>query len=145
MIIHNKNESLSFEIDDYQYPEHKSREKGYDYDANWLMVSISYSNDKTSEKYRDACLLTYEFEDFIEGFSNVLAGKENLYISNFMEPYLKFAVAIADERILLGIEFVYEANKTAWKSRKASKVIPKERAKEILEELRSMLARFPQR
>lgn len=145
MIIHNKNESLSFDIDDYQYPEHKSREKGYDYDANWLMVAISYSNDKTSEKYQDACLLTYEFEDFIEGFSNVLAGKETLYISDFMEPYLKFAIVSADEKILLGMEFVYEANKTAWKSWKISEVMTKERAIEIVEELRLLFARFPQR
>ena len=145
MTIHNKNERLSFDIDAYQYPEHKSQEKGYDYDANWLVVAVSYSNDKTSEEYHDACLLTYEFEDFIEGFSNVLAGKETLYISDFMEPYLKFAVAIADERILLGMEFVYEVNETTWKSRKISEVISMDRAKEIVEELRLMLSRFPQR
>lgn len=28
MIIRSKDTSLSFEIDDYQYPEHKSQEKG---------------------------------------------------------------------------------------------------------------------
>lgn len=44
MIIRSKDTSLSFEIDDYQYPEHKSQEKGYDYDANWLEVAIQYSN-----------------------------------------------------------------------------------------------------
>lgn len=40
MIMRSKDTSLSFEIDDYQYPEHKSQEKGYDYDANWLEVAI---------------------------------------------------------------------------------------------------------
>ena len=108
------------------------------------MVAVSYSNDKTSEEYRDACLLTYEFEDFIKGFSNVLAGKETRYISEFMEPNLKFSIEIADNKILLSMEFC-AANETALKSRKVSEVITKERAKEIVEELRLLFARFPQR
>ena len=145
MIIRNKNESLSFEIEDYQYPEHKSQEKGYDYDANWLMVAIKYSCEETLEEYKDACLLTYEFEDLYEGFLNVLAGKESLYISDFTEPYLKIAIATADERIVFGMGFVYEANKSVWKSRKVSEVFTKEKAEEIVEELRFMLSRFPQR
>ena len=145
MIIRSKDTSLSFEIDDYQYPEHKSQEKGYDYDANWLEVAIQYSYHNEVEKYKDACLLTYELEELIDGLSEVIAGKESLYISDFMEPYLKFAIASTDGKILLGMEFVYEANKTSWRSHKVSEVITKESAEEIAEELRSMLARFPQR
>ena len=51
MIIRSKDTSLSFEIDDYQYPEHKSQEKGYDYDANWLEVAIQYSNQNEVKEY----------------------------------------------------------------------------------------------
>ena len=75
MIIRSKDTSLSFEIDDYQYPEHKSQEKGYDYDANWLEVAIQYSNHNEVEKYKDACLLTYELEELIDGLSEVIADK----------------------------------------------------------------------
>ena len=125
--------------------QHKSQEKGYDYDANWLEVAIQYSNQNEVEGYKDACLLTYELEELIDGLSEVIAAKESLYISDFMEPYLKFAIASTDGKILLGMEFVYEANKTSWKSHKVSEVITKESAEEIAEELRSMLARFPQR
>lgn len=123
----------------------KSQEKGYDYDANWLEVAIQYSNQNEVEEYKDACLLTYELEELIDGLSEVIADKESLYISDFMEPYLKFAIASTDGKILLGMEFVYEANKTSWTSHKVSEVITKESAEEIAEELRSMLARFPQR
>ena len=97
------------------------------------------------KEYKDTCLLTYELEELIDGLSEVIADKESLYISDFMEPYLKFAIASTDGKILLGMEFVYEANKTVWKSHKMSEVITKESAEEIAEELRSMLARFPQR
>lgn len=90
-------------------------------------------------------ILGYELEDLIDGLSEVIADKESLYISDFMEPYLKFAIASTDGKILLGMEFVYEANKTSWTSHKVSEVITKESAEEIAEELRSMLARFPQR
>ena len=145
MIIRSKDTSLSFEIDDYQYPEHKSQEKGYDYDANWLEVAIQYSNQNEVKEYKDTCLLTYELEELIDGLSEVIADKESLYISDFMEPYLKFAIASTDGKILLGMELVYEANKTSWRSHKVSEVITKESAEEIAEELRSMLARFPQR
>ena len=86
MIIRSKDTSLSFEIDDYQYPEHKSQEKGYDYDANWLEVAIQYSNQNEVKEYKDTCLLTYELEELIDGLSEVIADKESLYISDFMEP-----------------------------------------------------------
>ena len=66
-------------------------------------------------------------------------------VSQAQKPYLKFAIASTDGKILLGMEFVYEANKTSWRSHKVSEVITKESAEEIAEELRSMLARFPQR
>ena len=130
MIIRSKDTSLSFEIDDYQYPEHKSQEKG----------TIT---TQTGSKLLFSILIRMKWKN--TRIPEVIADKESLYISDFMEPYLKFAIASTDGKILFGMEFVYEANKTSWNSHKVSEVITKENAEEIAEELRSMLARFPQR
>lgn len=54
MIIHNESTSISFAVDHYQYPKHKSQDKGYDYDANWLVVAFRYSDQNTTEEYKDA-------------------------------------------------------------------------------------------
>lgn len=145
MIIRNENESLSFEIDDYQYPKHKGQEKGYDYDANWLEVSVQYSNQNVSEEYKDACLLTYEFEEFVDELYKVIEGKESLYISDFMEPYLKIAIATAGDKILFGVEFVYDTTDGIWKSRKIAQVITREAARKYHDELNFMKSQFPQR
>lgn len=145
MIIYNGAASISFVVDHYQYPKHKSQEKGYDYDANWLVVAIRYSNQDTTEEYKDACLLTYELEELVDGLSKVIDGKESLYISDFMEPYLKVVFAASDNKILVGLEFVYDTTDGIWKRRKLSEPLSIEKAITIVEELKAISARFPQR
>ena len=145
MIIHSGSESLSFAVDHYQYPKHKRQEKGYDYDANWLVIAIRYCNQDTTEEYKDACLLTYELEELVEGLSKVLDGEESLYISDFMEPYLKIVFAMAENKILFGLEFVYDTTDGIWKSRKGSEVITRDQAMKHLDELNAMRSQFPQR
>ncbi len=144
MIIHNGNKKLSFVIDNYEFPDHKSREN-YDYDANWLVAAIKYADENISEEYKDSCILTWELEELIEAVSNVLSGEETLYISDFTEPYLKFVAAQAKNDILFGIEFVYDTDDGVWKKRKLSEVISKETAQQSIDELRSMAERFPKR
>ena len=57
---------IEFNVINYQYPERVATED-YDYDANWLMVEIAYSNRAEKNTYYDPCLLTYEFIDLIDG------------------------------------------------------------------------------
>ncbi len=145
MLLRNKIEELSFEVVRYEFPNHKSQEKGYDYDANWLVARITYADGTISREYEDACILTSELEELIHGFSKVVSGVESLYISDFLEPYLKFVIANADEDILLGVEFVYDTNDGIWKSHKIASFIPNETALTYIAELKAMLAQFPER
>lgn len=44
MLIKNGEQALTFSVDAYQYPviERRGNENVYDYDANWLMVKITF-------------------------------------------------------------------------------------------------------
>lgn len=145
MIIRSGSKSLTFDIYDYQYEKQKSKEKGYDYDANWLIVEITYADENGPKQYRDPCLLTYELKELIDGASEIVSGKETLYISDFMEPYLKIAIAKTEDNIVFGMEFVYDTTGGIWKCHKLSEVLSKESAQKIIEELKALFNRFPER
>ena len=145
MKIRNGSKSLSFTIEEYQYPSEKSHGDDYNYDANWLNVVIEYSDETGIKHYRDACLLTYELENCTEKIHKIISGEEMLYFSDFMEPYLKLAVSRAGDRIVFGIEFVYDTADGIWKSHKVSEVVSQARAQEMLDEMKSLSSRFPER
>ncbi len=145
MMICSGGKSLVFEVEGYQFPQAQKEPEGFDYDANWLMVKICYSDENGEEEYEDACLLTYELESIIKGFSEIISGKESLYISEFMEPYLKIVFTKAGDCFLLGMVFVYDTSGGVWKERKLSETITQEKALEIVDEMKSMGAHFPQR
>ena len=43
MILHQGNKSIEFTIAGYQYPETKGSTEKFDYDVNWLMCELKYS------------------------------------------------------------------------------------------------------
>ena len=145
MTIKENNKSISFEVTDYEYPRYKSTESGFDHDANWLMVSVTYSDDTGIRKYRDACLLTTELEGLVLELSEVVDGKESLFISDFLEPYLKIIVSRANEKIVIGMEFVYDTSEGIWRSHRLSEVITKDSAYVMIDELKKMSTQFPKR
>ena len=85
MILHQGNKSIEFTIVNYQYPEKRPSKEGFDYDANWLMCEVKYSDAETNETYKDAYLLTDELADMVEELSEIIDGSEDGYISDFME------------------------------------------------------------
>lgn len=145
MIIKEKDQSISFEVTGYEYPRHKAADTGFDHDANWLMVSVTYADNTETRKYKDPCLLTTELECLISELSDIVDGKESLYISDFLEPYLKITAARANEKIVIGMEFVYDTSGDIWRSHRLSEVFTKESAYVIIDELKKMSVRFPER
>lgn len=142
MILHQENKSIEFTIVDYQYPERKSSEEGFDYDANWLICEVRYSDADRNEIYKDACILTDELADMAEKFSKMLDGAEDRYISDFMEPYLKIAAARANEKIVMTFQFVYDTTGGLWLDRKITTLLSKEEATEVVHELREVMRKY---
>lgn len=142
MILHQGNKSIEFTIVNYQYPEKRPSKEGFDYDANWLMCEVKYSDAETNETYKDACLLTDELADMVEELSEILDGSEDGYISDFMEPYLKVAASRADEKIVIIFQFVYYTTDGIWRDRKITTLFSKEEATEIVQVLRELMRKY---
>ncbi len=142
MVLHQGNKSIEFTIVNYQYPEKKPSNEGLDYDANWLMCEVKYSDAEANETYKDACLLTDELADMAEELSKILGGFEYGYISDFVEPYLKVAAARAGEKIVIIFQFVYDTTDGIWKDRKITALLSKEEAVEIVQALRKLMRKY---
>ena len=100
MRIIENNKELSFNICGYQFKQMKSTITEYNYDANWLNCEIEYFENGSRYVYTDSCLLTNELEELIFALSKIIKGEESSYISAFMEPYLKIAIAKVENKML---------------------------------------------
>ena len=145
VLIVSNNKIIDFNITGYQFPNHRPSSDDFDYDANWLICEITYLEDSLREVYEDACLLTCELDEIIEGLSKVVDGEEGGYISEFLEPYLRISITNINDNIIITIHFVYEVSDKAWKKRKVSCAINKEDAAKILCELQDFKKMYPER
>ena len=89
--------------------------------------------------------MTVELESLIADLSEIISGKESLFISDFLEPYLKIVAVRAGEQIVIGVEFVYDTSDGIWKSHKLSEMMRHEDALLLIDELKNMNERYPQR
>lgn len=145
MIMHQGNKIIEFTIDGYQFPAEKTCNEGFDYDANWLMCEVKYSDAEVNETYMDPCLLTDEMAYFVEELSKILEGAEEGFISDFMEPYLKIAATRIDENIVIIFQFVYDTTDGIWKKRKITAVLSQEETAEMVQDLKDLVNKYPKR
>ena len=131
-------------IDSYQYSQEKSKPGDFNYDANWLDVAVTFSDNGDVTRYVDPCLLTTELAEIPEELERVMSGEEDSYISDFLEPYLSIVFARDGERIVVIVHFVYDTT-GRWKSRKITKFMSAEEADDFLRRFKAMCAEFPQR
>lgn len=147
MLIKNGEQVLTFSVDAYEYPviERKGNENEYDYGANWLMVRITFFDGAKMQEKTDPCLLTEELQDLLNGVWSVLSGNKSIYISEFMEPYLKFSVARTEAGITIGCVFWQFLSEDEWEEWGVSQTVTVEEASGIARELKAMSEKFPQR
>ncbi len=145
MVLHQGNKSIEFSIDSYEFQEFELTKEEFEYDANWLMCEVKYSDGEISETYTDPCLLTDELADMTEMLSKILDGTEDGYISDFMEPYLKVSAARADDKIAVVFQFAYYSTKKTWKKRKITTLLSQEEAAEMVQSLKELVEKYPVR
>lgn len=145
MILHQENKSIEFTIESYQFPEEKSSKEEFNYDANWLVCVVHYSDAEINETYRDACLLTDELADMAEMLLKIHDGSEDGYISEFMEPYLQVAAARVDEKILIIFKFDHKTSNGVWKHRQIVTLLSQDDTAEIVQALKDLVNRYPKR
>lgn len=146
MKIRSEKEEIDFSVVDYQFPEaEKSKPNDFDYDANWLKIRVTHTKDGKTEPFEDSCVLTYELEELADAVADLLSGKKNSYISEFMEPYLRFAIAEAEGRYMVQIQFVSYADKDRWDTVGAAQLFSAEMLADAERELRGYLRAYPKR
>ncbi len=135
---------IEFNVINYEYPERVATED-YDYDANWLTVEIAYSCGDDKNTYYDSCLLTSELIELIDRIDDLLAGKETGFITDFMEPYLKFSVTKVGDLFAVQIRFVYDTADGQWKEIYVSQGVSFQELKSLSLAGRQLCERFPER
>ena len=109
MKIVEENNSIRFDVLGYQFPKcMNSKPNDYNYDANWLTIKVTYTTSEGTNEYTDSCLLTYELNEVVTGIDNLIGSRQSGYISDFMEPYLKIAIAKSGENYVFQFYFVYD-------------------------------------
>lgn len=146
MKITDDNHSMEIGVIGYEFSGTGSpKREELDYDANWLMVEVCYSEMDYTAVFRDACLLTWELAEIVEKLQNLVEGKETEWCSNFLEPYLSFETEMLTDGFALQIRFVCDTENGAWKEVVVSQVLSQEQLMNICRELNGYLQQFPKR
>ena len=134
------NKRLELDVLGYEFPD---AEDDY-FDANWLNVGIRYEDGSLSFRQVDSCLLAFELAELTETLDAILEGRESGTITDFMEPYLTFAVTRMGEGYDVQARFVYDTG-SPWKEVCVRQEMDRRELKEMNDGLKEMYARFPRR
>ena len=141
MIIAKEDKKLSIRVVGYEFPDAKSEDAGYDYDANWLNCEVCYTEGEKERKYIVPCILTDELASLISAMKELSAGKRDSYMSNFIESYLIIAIDRAGDNFLFTIKFIDDNSEMY----SVTSVVDEKRIKEIIKDLNEYKRTFPQR
>ena len=146
MTICDGKKQLSFTIADYQYPDAKrSTKKDYNYDANWLTVRVSVTQENEPLTDEDPCLMTDELIDMRRGMNAILAGKRSCAILETLEPYFRIAFAATAGGFVILMEYhVWEGRRhvVTWS---AAEHMDRARFREIRDEIAALCEKYPER
>lgn len=145
MEISKNGKTISIRVLDYQYPERSGKGKDYDYDANWLVIEVAYTDESGTHIYYDPCLLTYELVELSDGLEKVISGKEPVFISDFMEPYLKVVFERIDGRITAAVTVTYDTSGHSWKTHKLAANLTAHQVTNLTDDIHKMINLFPEK
>lgn len=146
MFIQDENARIEFKIIGYQFPNSPKSKKGdYNYDSNWLTIEFICESENSRNVYTDSCLLTCELEDTLKSLEKIINAEETAYISDYMEPYLKLAIAKTNDKFVVILFFVCDVKDNKWQSITVSETVSTERLIRFKEELEEYLKCYPQR
>jgi hypothetical protein len=147
-------QSLQLDVAGYQFPHSRSRDEGFDFDANWLVID-GVANDGGREwRFRDPCLLTTEARELTAWLEAVSNGCVELDATSFLEPNLEFRrVSAPADPPVIRVTFRLEARPPwargtqdeDWDSSWLEFAVPTDSLRNAAQELRTALKSFPER
>ena len=146
MTITDSRKQLSFTILDYEYPICEcSTEENYNYDANWLKVQVELKQADVELKHQENCLTTCELMELVEQMDHILNGSSTCFITENMEPYIKFAIAALGERFVVMLQHDICDEGENWMSWSGAEMMDRQRFQAVRDELAELSRRFPER
>ena len=139
------NKAVQFNILGYEFADCKPPDGEFNYDANWLVCEITFSATKEIKTYNKACLLTYELAELANEMSEIVKGTTKCYISDFMEANLQFAITNLGNHIQLTLNFADDLQETNSNKFKVEALLSQKEAANVLQELKHLVAKFPER
>lgn len=144
MLFHGLSNSMELDVEGYQFPDSpKSEKDNFDYDSNWLVLSICYKDGGVSARQKDACLLSYELLNLYKELYALRDIQTGSYISDFMEPYLRIAVLKNADQYSFTVQFVFDTADSSWKEWKVCAVVTTDEYNRLLNELKLLVKKYP--
>lgn len=133
---------LVFSITGYQFPFETVTNE---YDANWLMVQVDYSDAGVENTYIEPCLLSFELESLVNEIRGIIQGKETGMITDFLEPNLKLLITKVGELYAVQIRFVYEMSCSGWKEVYVCQGLDKHGLQDLYNSFKALSTEYPVR
>ena len=144
MLFHGLNNSIELDVVGYQFPDSpKSGKDNFDYDSNWLVLSICYTDRGVSAKQKDACILSYELLDLYKELCALRDIQTGSYISGFMGPYLRIAALKNEDQYSFAIHFAFDTTDNSWKEWKVCATVTADEYNRLLNELKLLVKKYP--
>ena len=147
MKLQDGNKTIELSVLGYQFPdEPPSKPNVPNHDANWLTIQVTYREDGREESYQDSCLLTWELSQLTNAMAAAIDGRITSYISDILEPYLKFALAKAEDRFTVQMQYSdCDPKGENWKVLSVTQLVSREQLSVFCEELKKVLSIYPAR
>lgn len=142
----NGERSLSIRVLDYEFPECTGAGEEYDYDANWLVLEGVYRDGKSERSFQNSCLLTTELQQLAAGLKLLLSGVQDVYQSEFTEPYFEVtAELIGIDQYLLYAGFAMLVSEEKWQSFGTECFLSGEGLKALIAEIEAESRAWPEK
>lgn len=141
IIFSERDKTLELDITGYQYENCRGLDE---YDSNWVMVRVKYSDPDLSFNFADPCLLNFELKEFIDEIQELELTETGL-IKNFIEPYLAMAITKIDDDFAFQIRFVYDTTEESWKEAYICQKFDLQGLRNLKDQFRRLYDKFPYR
>ena len=145
MLLRQGNKAVQFNILGYEFARCKPPDGEFNYDANCLVCEITFLASKQIKTYNKACILTYELAELANEMSEIVNGSTKCYVSDLIEPNLQFAIAKLGNHIQLTLNFLDDLQESNSNKFKVEALLSQKEGANVLQELKHLVAKFPER
>ncbi len=147
MIFSGGEKTLKLQVLGYEFPELSGKGPEYDFDANWLVLRGTYTNEEGETAiFTRGCVLTYELTALAAELKVVAAGLKSGFRSDFEEPVLFMEVdAAAEGNFLMKVSFVMDLDDADLDAESVEMTVSADELKALAEEVQEFARRFPEK